>query len=591
MFFTRFIVGNIFCTVLACTVLMLKRLLDNKVSMRFHYRVWMLVLLSLAIVFLPTVFWEKFHVGGLLSGQSTTQIFHAADQVVGATHRDIQINHLPEAVALVDHSEWMTILEIIWGFGALFMLMVYAKGFFQSINIIKNSFAPTNREEKLFFTCQEKINIRQKIVLLQSDVVKSPLSFGVYTYYIILPAKIINELQNQELEHILLHELMHIRHRDSIVNYILCLQQTLYWCNPLIWFIFSRIRQDREAYCDWAVLDTYTKPQERLNYGYTLLRFARQNQKRYGYIVNDLCGSKSQMQYRVEKIASFRKENRPIIMHGICAILMVCVLASLQLPILAVFSNHADADVLGASMDIDEMDYSSIFGHNKGSAVIYDQQAKHYLVYHLDQAEQRIAPCSTFKIFSALNALEQGMITPQNSLLAWDGSRYAFQEWNHDHDLTSAMQNSVNWYFQNLDAAAGVRELSSFYKKIGYGNTCIGDDAEQYWNGSALKISTLEQVELLQKFYYNEFGFDEANIDAVKSAMLCSDDFDHKLYGKTGTGTVNELEVMGWFIGFVETTDNTYFFAVNLQNASGTNGKEAAQITYSIFDTMGIAID
>ena len=73
--------------------------------------------------------------------------------------------------------------------------------------------------------------------------------------------------------------------------------------------------------------------------------------------------------------------------------------------------------------------------------------------------------------------------------------------------------------------------------------------------------------------------------------MLCSENSDNKLYGKTGTGKINEVEVIGWIIGFVETSDNTYFFAVNLQNASGTNGKEATQITYSIFHAMGIRID
>ncbi|WP_435645210.1 penicillin-binding transpeptidase domain-containing protein [Butyricicoccus porcorum] len=305
-------------------------------------------------------------------------------------------------------------------------------------------------------------------------------------------------------------------------------------------------------------------------------------------MANNLCGNKIQIRYRIEKISDFSRENRKTVLRGACIILMISLLSVLQLPVLAFFANNTNIYMPDASINIDAVDYSDIFGDNNGSVVIYDQKADSYMVYHLNKAEEQIAPCSTFKIFSALNALEQGIITPEDSVLSWNGSDYEFQAWNQDHNLNSAMQNSVNWYFQYLDTTVGARELSAFYKKIGYGNGCIGRDTEQYWNGSSLKISPLEQVELLQKFYNNSFDFDEANIKTVKQAMLCSENSDNKLYGKTGTGKVNEVEVIGWFIGFVETSDNTYFFAVNLQNASGTNGKEATQITYSIFHAMGI---
>lgn len=588
MFFTRFIAGNIFCTILAGIILLFKKLLGTRVSLRFHYRVWMMLWISLAIVFLPVHFLNIFQPEALIPNQSLIQIFHTTDNSAGTIHNQVWTNHVSEAVTIVDHSQWMITLEVFWGIGALITLLICLRSLFQIERIRKGSVAPTDREKKLFVACQQKANVRQNIVLLQSDFVRSPLSFGLWTSYIVLPSQIIRDLTEQEIEHILLHELMHIRHRDIVTNYILCLEQVLYWCNPLIWIIFSRIKLDREAYCDWAVLNTYADPKEQLNYGYTLLRFAKQNQKQNSCMANNLCGNKIQIRYRIEKISDFSRENRKTVLRGACIILMISLLSVLQLPVLAFFANNTNIYMPDASINIDEVDYSDIFGDNNGSVVIYDQKADSYMVYHLNKAEEQIAPCSTFKIFSALNALEQGIITPEDSVLSWNGSDYEFQAWNQDHNLNSAMQNSVNWYFQYLDTTVGARELSAFYKKIGYGNACIGRDTEQYWNGSSLKISPLEQVELLQKFYNNSFDFDEANIKTVKQAMLCSENSDNKLYGKTGTGKVNEVEVIGWFIGFVETSDNTYFFAVNLQNASGTNGKEATQITYSIFHAMGI---
>ena len=49
-----------------------------------------------------------------------------------------------------------------------------------------------------------------------------------------------------------------------------------------------------------------------------------------------------------------------------------------------------------------------------------------------------------------------------------------------------------------------------------------------YWNGSSLRISPLEQVELLEKLYNNEFGFDEANVNAIKDAIFLSDNNGNK---------------------------------------------------------------
>ena len=106
-----------------------------------------------------------------------------------------------------------------------------------------------------------------------------------------------------------------------------------------------------------------------------------------------------------------------------------------------------------------------------------------------------------------------------------------------------------------------------------------------------MRISPLEQVELLEKLYNNEFGFDEANVNAIKDAIFLSDNNGNKFYGKTGTGKVGSNDVTGWFIGFVEADDNTYFFAISLQDESNASGNNAVQITYAIFEEMGIKLD
>jgi bla regulator protein BlaR1 len=46
--------------------------------------------------------------------------------------------------------------------------------------------------------------------------------------------------------------------------------------------------------------------------------------------------------------------------------------------------------------------------------------------------------------------------------------------------------------------------------------------------------------------------------------------------------------VNGWFVGFVETEDNTYFFTANIGAESDAAGGNAAEITMSVLSDMNI---
>ena len=63
------------------------------------------------------------------------------------------------------------------------------------------------------------------------------------------------------------------------------------------------------------------------------------------------------------------------------------------------------------------------------------------------------------------------------------------------------------------------------------------------------------------------------------------------LYGKTGTGKIDSTNVAGWFIGYAEQAENTYFFAVYLCSSTGADGATATQIAIDILDSMGIKVN
>ncbi|WP_405354966.1 BlaR1 family beta-lactam sensor/signal transducer [Ruminococcus sp.] len=592
MFFTRFVTGNIFSVAVIGIILLLKKLLKNRASLRFHYHIWFALLLSLAVVFMPASFFKWIDFGNITREITTMQSNISVNTASAPDMAEDWLYDFTEMVDVADKAELNAIFLIIWIIGALCVAVFYCFGGRKLKAIKRFAEPPPENIIALFNDCLTKTSVKQRVRLMQSDMVTSTLSFGYIHCWIVLPGSVIQNLSEKEIEHILMHEITHIKHNDIWTNGLFCTAQILYWFNPFIWSAFSRMRCDREAYCDWSVLNIYNTEEERLCYGDTLLKFARLKKGKLIYSANGLFDNKAQLKYRIERIAGFKKETKLAKTVGCSLIAVVFFSAAMQIPVFtAAASDFGLSYVPERKIEIIEQDHSDLFGTAHGCAVIYDMQADVYNVYNLSAATKRIAPCSTFKIYSALNALEQGIITPDDSFIQWDNVSRNFPSWNSDQDLNSAMRNSVNWYFQLLDKASGADKLQDFYTGIGYGNGYVGKDTAYYWNGSNLKISPLEQVELLVKLYNNGFGFNESNVEAVKNAIFLSENNGNKLYGKTGTGKVGSNDVNGWFVGYAEVKGNTYFFAVNLQDESNANGNAAVQITYSIFEKMGISIN
>ena len=94
----------------------------------------------------------------------------------------------------------------------------------------------------------------------------------------------------------------------------------------------------------------------------------------------------------------------------------------------------------------------------------------------------------------------------------------------------------LKFRLQSLDQTAGLETLEDFYTYINYGNHDLSGGVSSFWAESSLKISPIEQVEMLQRLYINEFNFDADNIQTVKNALLLSSTANGNLYGKTGTG-------------------------------------------------------
>ncbi|MBU0632488.1 class D beta-lactamase [bacterium] len=212
------------------------------------------------------------------------------------------------------------------------------------------------------------------------------------------------------------------------------------------------------------------------------------------------------------------------------------------------------------------------FGNYDGSAVILDINNSKRMVFGV-HANERLNPCSTFKILNSMIALDSGVIKDENEIIPWDGVIREYSVWNQDHSMRSAIAVSAVWFYQELARRIGAKRMQENVSKVHYGNADTSHTLTDFWlGGGSLKISLLEQVDFLSKLVKNELAFSNRAMRIVKDIMTLEKRADYQFAGKTGS-----CNSVGWFVGFLKQDNKTQVFAFNIKG-DGANGKEAKRI-------------
>lgn len=586
LFMIHFLICNIYLCGIIGMLFLLKHICRKILSPRRQYQIWLLFLCLLAVPFLPFSLkgiWEWVPtLGNNFLFPKTTA---APLSNVGET-TDFAVNLANDFAVSVNQdsgSFWGWILASIWLCGIFIATIKLCRSYLH-LRTLEKSALPLQNDNirQLFVSCLQECGITKEIPIFSTAFLRTPILVGFWKPRIYLPISILNDSSQEDLQLILIHELLHHKHKDNLINHFINLAGVLYWFHPFIRFAFKDMRSMQEMACDAAVLEALDASQ-RLEYGSTLLRFAERNALETFPAAASLINSKSQMKRRILHIVQYEMPTKAKQRKSICILACTALFFCGISPAFSIYGaeqNQYNWNI--SSKNITSVDLSDYFGDYEGCFVLYNLEEDTWQIYNMEQAEKRISPDSTYKIYDALFALEEGIITPDNSFVAWDGQENPFAAWNTDQTLSSAMASSVNWYFQTMDTRLGNDRLAAYFQKIGYGNADVTGDFSSYWMESSLKISPIEQVELLTKLHQNEFDFKAENIEAVKEAIQLSASSDTVLYGKTGTGRVNGKDINGWFVGSVENGQHTYFFACNIQSDANATGSHASEIALSI---------
>ncbi len=340
-------------SVLICLILLLQAVLRDKLGVRWHYCLWLVLLVRMAMPWTPASRVSLFNL--LPQSMSQRQFKHAKVQSadsIAASANTSESTQVSTTAAAQDSREVVTvtpqirnetkgqsksaffeladILPLVWLAGGLVLGTYVCASNFNLLRIVKRRRPLTDQKIlDLLEDCKSQMGIRTILGVVTTDKVKSPALFGFVRPRLLLPEGMIETLDQQELRYILLHELAHLKRHDIYIGWLMSLLQILHWFNPLIWLAFYRMRSDRELACDALVMDR-TQSDEPKSYGRIIVnlveRFSRP-QRLPG--MAGILETKAHLKRRITMIARFKKNSYQ---WSPLAVVLIIILACVSLP-------------------------------------------------------------------------------------------------------------------------------------------------------------------------------------------------------------------------------------------------------------------
>lgn len=145
-------------------------------------------------------------------------------------------------------------LVFAWMTGVLLLGLRACGGWF-AVRRLRRSAQPVAEEfERIFSRAVARLKVARAVRLCRSALVEVPSVVGVLRPVVLVPASALTGLTPRQLEAVLAHELAHIRRYDFLVNLLQTAVETLLFYHPAVWWISSRMRDEREHACDDAAV-------------------------------------------------------------------------------------------------------------------------------------------------------------------------------------------------------------------------------------------------------------------------------------------------------------------------------------------------
>ncbi|HDC3065910.1 TPA: beta-lactam sensor/signal transducer BlaR1 [Staphylococcus aureus] len=563
-------------------LLFFRYILKRYFNYMLNYKVWYLTLLAGLIPFIPIKF-SFFKFNNLNNQEPTVESnSHNLNPNINTTK---PVHEFTTDIHKFNWDSIDNICTVIW----IVLVIILSFKFLNSLlylKYLKKQSLYLNEKEKdkinkILFNHQYKRNI----VIRKAESIHSPITFWYGKYIILIPSLYFKSINDKKLKYIILHEYAHAKNRDTLHLIIFHIFSIAMSYNQLIQIVKRKMIHDNEVEADRFVLNNINK-NEFKSYAEAImdsvLKTSFFNKNILSHSFN---GKKSLLKRRLINIkeGNLKKQSKLILIF-ICIFTFFIMIIQSQFLMGQSLTDYNYKKPLQSDYQI--LDESKNFGSNSGSFVMYSMKKDKYYIYNEKESRKRYSPDSTYKIYLALFGLDRHIISDKNSRMSWNHNHYPFDSWNKDQDLNTAIQNSVNWYFERISNQLSKNYTSDQLKQLNYGNKNLGS-YKAYWLEDSLKISNLEQVIVLKNMMEQNNHFSKNEKKQLSSSLLIRKNENYELYGKTGTGIVNGKYNNGWFVGYVITNHDKYYFSTHLsdEKASGENAKF---INEKILKEMGV---
>jgi len=139
----------------------------------------------------------------------------------------------------------------VWFLGVLLLSLRTAGGLFLIERMRRKEIKPVARE--LYEKClvlQRKMGLQRMVRYCECLRLDAPAVLGWFRPVMLLPARALTGLSEEQIEAVIAHELAHIRRLDCFVNLFQIGVETLLFYHPAVWWVSQRIRTERENCCD-----------------------------------------------------------------------------------------------------------------------------------------------------------------------------------------------------------------------------------------------------------------------------------------------------------------------------------------------------
>ena len=319
IFFKSILSLSLSGTLLVILMFLCKPLLRDRISKRWQYYMWVVVIIRLLVPFtLPaspvnTLFQEVDRAMVQMTVNLTENGSHVLPEGESddANYESFRANERVPAMAHTSISEKLAVvlqnLWLVWLIGALSLLIrkitIY-QGFVKYVRAGCSEVSDIDLLNRLA-QYEEQVGVKTPVELYINNLISSPMLIGVFKPCIVLPT---TDLSDSDIGYIIMHELSHYKHRDMFYKWIVQITLCLHWFNPFVYLMCHEINRACELACDETIISGL-ETKERKTYGDMLLNTIGSGGVYHNSIASmTLYENKAMIRERLKAIMNFKKK-------------------------------------------------------------------------------------------------------------------------------------------------------------------------------------------------------------------------------------------------------------------------------------------